>query len=79
MQRWQAKHSFIDGNRLAFTGSALGLWGNWIKWWFFTVITLGIYGFWVIPRLTRWKWEHTGFDAPAPASAHAGAFGGTSR
>jgi uncharacterized membrane protein YjgN (DUF898 family) len=62
MQRWQAKHSAIDGRPLVFTGKAIGLWGNWLKWWFFTVITFGIYGFWVIPRLTRWKWEHTDFD-----------------
>jgi uncharacterized membrane protein YjgN (DUF898 family) len=70
MERWRAKHSFIDGRRLVFTGTALGLWGNWIKWWFFSVITLGIYGLWVIPRLTRWKWEHTEF-APAVAAAPA--------
>ncbi|WP_194921812.1 hypothetical protein [Catenulispora rubra] len=71
MQRWQAKHSFIDGQRLIFTGSAWGLFGNWLKWWFFTCITLGIYGYWVIPRLTRWKWENTGFDPAAQVVAHA--------
>lgn len=62
MQRWQAKHSYIDGRRLIFTGSAWGLFGNWIKWWLLTVITAGIYGFWVLPRLYRWRWEHTDFD-----------------
>ena len=71
MQRWQAKHSFIDGQRLIFTGSAWGLFGNWLKWWFFTVITLGIYGYWVIPRLTRWKWEHTAFDPATPVATYA--------
>lgn len=61
-QRWRAKHSYIDGQRLAFTGSAWGLFGNWLKWLLLCIVTLGIYGFWVGPRLARWKWEHTDFD-----------------
>ena len=62
MERWRAKHSYIDGRRLIFTGSAWSLFGNWIKWFLLAVITLGIYLFWVVPRLTQWKWEHTDFD-----------------
>ena len=31
-ERWRAKHSYIDGQRLVFTGSAWGLFGNWVKW-----------------------------------------------
>ena len=27
-ERWRAKHSYIDGQRLVFTGSAVGLFGN---------------------------------------------------
>ena len=61
-QRWRAKHSYIDGQRLVFTGSAMGLFGNWIKWFLLSLITLGIYLFWVGPRIARWKWEHTDFD-----------------
>ena len=37
-----------------FTGSAWGLFGNWIKWWLLIIITIGIYSFWVYPRLTKW-------------------------
>lgn len=78
VQRWRAKHSYIDGRRLVFTGSAWGLFGNWIKWLLLIIITLGIYGFWVGPRIARWRWEHTDFDLtqvggfptqPGPASA----------
>jgi len=58
-QRWRAKHSFIDGYQLQFTGSAAGLFGLWIKWFLLSVITLGIYLFWVGPRIEKWKWEHT--------------------
>ena len=61
VQRWRTKHSYVDGHQLTFTGSAWGLFGNWIKWWFLVIVTLGIYSFWVGPRLARWKWENTGF------------------
>ncbi len=61
-ERWRAKHSYIDGQRLAFTGSAWGLLGNWVKWLLLSFITLGIYLFWVGPRIAQWKWEHTDFD-----------------
>ena len=62
-ERWRAKHSFIDGQRLVFTGTAIGLFGLWIKWFLLIVITLGIYVFWVVPRITAWKWEHTNFES----------------
>ncbi len=63
VERWRAKHSYIDGQRLVFTGSAVGLLGNWIKWLLLSVITLGIYLFWVGPRIAAWKWKHTDFEA----------------
>jgi uncharacterized membrane protein YjgN (DUF898 family) len=62
MERWRAKHSYIDGRRLVFTGSAWSLFGNWLKWLLLSIITLGIYLFWVVPRITQWKWEHTDYD-----------------
>ena len=71
-ERWRAKHSYIDGQRLVFTGSAIGLFGNWIKWLLLSVVTLGIYLFWVGPRISRWKWEHTDFDPTWRANTLAG-------
>ena len=44
---WETKHTVINGQRLQFNGSAVGLFGNWIKWFLLTIITFGIYGFWV--------------------------------
>lgn len=58
---WEAKHTVLDGRRLRFTGSALGLFGNWIKWLLLTIITLGIYGFWVEIALKKWKTSHLEF------------------
>jgi uncharacterized membrane protein YjgN (DUF898 family) len=57
--RWRVEHTVIEGRRLRFTGTGLGLFRMWLKSWFFVVITLGIYGFWVRPRLERWACAHT--------------------
>jgi uncharacterized membrane protein YjgN (DUF898 family) len=59
LERRKAKHSYIDGRQLVFTGSALGLFANWIKWLLLSIATLGIYLFWVGPHIQKWKWEHT--------------------
>lgn len=61
-QRWIAKHTYVKGFQLKFTGTGVGLFGQWIKWFLLCVITLGIYGFWVAPRLRRWIVEHTDFS-----------------
>ncbi len=57
--KWQINNTYIDGHKLEFNGTATGLFGNWIKWWFFTLITFGIYGFWVFIKLRQWKIRHT--------------------
>ena len=61
-ERWKAKHSFIHGRQLVFTGSAFGLFGRWILWLLLIIVTIGIYSFWVAPRLQRWRWVNTGFQ-----------------
>jgi uncharacterized membrane protein YjgN (DUF898 family) len=75
-QRWRAKHSAIDGRRLVFTGSAVGLFGNWLKWLLLSFLTLGIYLFWVGPRIAKWKWELTDFAEPAGQPATSAAWPG---
>lgn len=60
--KWKIEHTVIEGKRLKFSGSAIGLFGHWIKWWFLTIITLGIYGFWVFIKLEKWKTKHTSFE-----------------
>jgi uncharacterized membrane protein YjgN (DUF898 family) len=37
----------------------LGVFGLWWKRLILSIITLGIYLFWVGSRIYRWKWEHT--------------------
>lgn len=58
---WEAKHTVINGKRLAFDGKAIQLFGNWIKWLFLCIITLGIYSFWLFIALKKWKTKHTHF------------------
>ena len=58
---WEIKHTVINGRRLRFTGKAIQLFGNWVKWFLLTVITFGIYGFWVNIKLKKWKTMHTEF------------------
>lgn len=39
LERWRAKHAYTDGQRLVFTGSGIGLFGLWIKWFLLIIIT----------------------------------------
>lgn len=60
-QSWRAKHSFIDGKQLIFTGSTRDLFVKWIKWLPLIIITFGIFLIWVMLRIQKWKWENTNF------------------
>jgi uncharacterized membrane protein YjgN (DUF898 family) len=71
-ERWRAKHTFIDGQQLVFTGSATGLFGHWVKWFLLSVITIGIYLFWVGPKVQQWITVNTDFAKPvAPLQSWA--------
>lgn len=61
-ERWKAKHTLIEGRRLVFTGSAFGLFFRWLLWDLLILVTLGVYSFWVVPRMTRWRVEHQSFE-----------------
>ena len=58
---WEISHTVINGHRLCFTGTATGLFLQWIKWFFLCIITFGIYGFWVGIALKKWQVAHTEF------------------
>lgn len=69
-ERWRCKHTFIDGQQLVFRGTASGLFWRWILWLLLSIVTLGIYLFWVAPRLQAWKTVNTDFAVPvAPISS----------
>lgn len=58
-QRWIARHTVIDGRQLIFDGTGSQLFGNYIKWFFLTIITLGIYAFWLDIKMKQWITKHT--------------------
>jgi uncharacterized membrane protein YjgN (DUF898 family) len=60
-QRWYTKHTYIDGKQLVFKGTAMGLFGQYIKWFLLTIITIGIYGFWLNIKLHQWVISNTTF------------------
>lgn len=61
-EKWVIDHTIVDGRRMRFEGSAIGLFGNWIKWFFLSCVTFGIYSFWVVPELQKWKAANTYID-----------------
>ncbi len=66
MYAWEAKHTVINGRRLKFTGTAGGLFGTWILCWLLTIVTLGIYGFYVPFKIKKWKESNTFFEDEVP-------------
>ena len=61
LQRWEAKHTVIEGRRLKFNGTGMQLFGTYIKWFLLTIITLGIYSFWLGIKMKKWVVKHTEF------------------
>ena len=58
-ERWYVKHTIIDGHKLTFDGTGAQLFGNFIKWMLLTIITLGIYSFWLSIKMKQWVAKHT--------------------
>ena len=59
LERRKARHSYVDGRQVVFTGSPWALLGNWVKWLVLSIVTFGVYLFWVERRVQRWISEHT--------------------
>ena len=60
--KWVVSHEVIEGKRLRFDGTGMQLFGNWIKWWLLSIITLGIFGIFFLPvRVKQWESKHTFF------------------
>lgn len=72
--KWTIRHTIINQYRLAFDGNAFQLFGNMLKWFFFTVITLGIFSLWVPVKYKKWEVKHTYFENPfdLPACGNGG-------
>jgi uncharacterized membrane protein YjgN (DUF898 family) len=53
------EHTEIDGKQLVFEGNPSALFKDYIKWFLLTCVTFGIYGFWVIVKMSNWVAENT--------------------
>lgn len=61
--RWLAKHTYLNGRRLAFDGKGLQLWGRYLLWMLLSVITLGLYYiFSMSVAIEKWETKHTHFE-----------------
>jgi uncharacterized membrane protein YjgN (DUF898 family) len=63
-QRWKAAHTSVGGRHLEFSGRAGDLARDWLRWWPLVLVTLGLYGLAVVPKLRRWVWANTGYALP---------------
>ena len=60
---YDAKHTFINGKQLVFTGKAGELFKKYIIWWLLSIVTLGIYAAFVMPvKLVQWEYQNTHFE-----------------
>lgn len=57
--RWKLQHTIIENHRLVFSGKGASLLGHWILWIFLSIITLGIFAFFVPIRMEKWKVKNT--------------------
>lgn len=62
MFRFITSHAIVDGKRLRFDGDGASLFGNYFVWMLLTVVTCGIYSFWVAPKLYKWIVSNIHFD-----------------
>lgn len=60
--KYQFSHTVYNGKRLKFEGNGADLFINRFKWIFFTIITLGIYGWWVPAKKTNWVISNLHFE-----------------
>lgn len=60
-QAWYTKHCVYDGKRLTFDGNGAQLMGKWMLWWLLTIVTIGVYSFFVKLSLKKWVTGHTHF------------------
>lgn len=59
---YQYNHTVYNGKRLKFEGKGGDLFVNYFKWVFFSIITLGIYLFFIPVRRTQWVVSNLHFE-----------------
>ena len=66
-KKWILKHTIVRGQRLKLTARGSQLIGCFIKWFFLTFFTVGIYALWIPIKYQQWYASHLEFDGdPIP-------------
>ena len=60
-ERWKAEHTYINGRQLKFDGKGMQLFGKFLLWVLLTVVTIGIYAFFLAVKMKAWTTKHTHF------------------
>ncbi len=58
-EKWVAEHTVLNGCQLGFDGTGGQLFGSFIKWFLLSIVTLGIYLFWLSIKMKQWTISHT--------------------
>ena len=53
--RWRARHTVYEGYRVEFSGRGSQIAGPWLLWLLLSVVTLGVYGLWIPPKLKNFE------------------------
>lgn len=69
IKKWEAKHTVINSRRLIFTGTGGGLFVKYIIWWLLSIVTLGIYLFFLPIKMEKRIASHT-YDVPLEIVEH---------
>ena len=59
---YKVNHTIVNGRRLKFEGTGASLFVNRLKWIFFTLITFGIYAFWIPIKQKKWELSNIHFE-----------------
>lgn len=62
LYRYQFNHTIYNGKRLKFEGDGGDLFVNRLIWYFLTIITFGIYGWWVPAKKANWVISNLHFE-----------------
>ncbi len=62
-ERWYTKHTAYDGCQLVFDGKGIQYFGKCFVWILLTIITIGIYSFWLAVKVKNWTISHTHIKA----------------
>ena len=59
--RWRIDNCAIDGKQLMFDGTGRQLFGRAFLWFLLTIITVGIFAFFIPFKMEKWVTKHTNF------------------